>query len=59
MGSRPTKRTLEMNTLSSLRNQVAAAFSALALSLVLITGTVAVPTDSAIAADTIVIGQLA
>ena len=41
-----------MNTLSSLRNQVAAAFSALALSLVLITG-------SAIAADTIVIGQLA
>ena len=48
-----------MNALNSLRNQVAAAVSALALSLVLITGTVAVPADGALAHDTIVIGQLA
>lgn len=47
-----------MNALNSLRNQVAAAFSALALSLVLFTGTVTVP-EAAAANDTIVIGQLA
>ncbi len=48
-----------MHSLNSLRNQVAAAFSALALSLILISGTVLVPANSAQAADTIVIGQLA
>ena len=47
-----------MSSYTSLRNQIAAAFSALALSLVLISGTVAMPTDAA-NAHTVVIGQLA
>lgn len=47
-----------MSSFTSLRSQVAAAVSALALSLVLITGTVAMPTDAA-NANTVVIGQLA